>query len=122
MMAGFTSFETAALRAIFSETPEFAAALERQFELAEVNERENTGGGFFTTMRVHDETLAIDCPRVLGDQVYAQVNGLNYGFGMILFMESGLMHLLEGYAVGPECTSLLDLEKLLFSISTAPPG
>ena len=51
-MSEFTKLEEAALRSIFSETPELAAIFERQLKNARVTKRENTGGGFFTTISV----------------------------------------------------------------------
>lgn len=58
--------EVAALRAIFLETPELAPALERQLEASVVTDRENSGGGFFTTIKVADDAPAVTSPSVLG--------------------------------------------------------
>jgi hypothetical protein len=43
-----------------------------------------------------------------------------HGLGFVLFMENGRLHLLEGYAVGPESTAALNLENLTFSIRKTP--
>jgi len=119
-MSSFTKLEEAALDAIFAETPKLAPILEQQFGKAAVTNRENTGGGFFTTIEVREEAPRVNSPRVLGYETYARVEGLTYGLGFILFMENGRLHLLEGYAVGPESTALLNLEDLTFTIRKTP--
>ena len=115
-MGMFTDLELAALHSIFSETPELAADLERQMERATIVKRENTGGGFFTTIMVSTDALQVNAPRVLGYETHARIHGLKHGLGFVLFMEEGRMHLLEGYAWGSESTALLDLFDLTFEI------
>lgn len=119
-MTKFTELEIAALRAIFLETPELAPALERQLAASVVAKRENSGGGFFTTMRVADDALAVDSPSVLGDATHARISGLEHGFGFVLFIKGGRLHMLEGFAYGPEDTHDLDLAALQFEIYNQP--
>jgi hypothetical protein len=119
-MGEFTKLEEAALRSIFAETPELAAVLERQLENASVARRENTGGGFFTTISVPSAAPKVNSERVLGYETSAHVVGLEYGFGFVLFMENGALNLLEGYAWGPEDTATLDLANLEFEIFKQP--
>jgi hypothetical protein len=119
-MTEFTDLEVAALRAIFLETPELAPALERQLEAAAVTERENSGGGFFTTMRVADDAPAVNSPSVLGYATQARIGGLEHGFGFVLFIKGGRLHMLEGFAWAPESTHDLDLAALQFEIYNQP--
>jgi hypothetical protein len=119
-MTTLTDLEVAALRAIFLETPELALALERQLETLAVIKRENSGHGFFTTMRVADNALAVDSPSVLGLATHARIGGLEHGFGFILFMRGGKLHMLEGFAYSPESTHELDLAALQFEIYNQP--
>jgi hypothetical protein len=119
-MNGFTKMETAALEAIFAETPTVSAELQRQLGRAKVTERENTGGGFFTDITVPEDVPGVDCPKVLGYATHARVDGLEHGLGFVLFMEDGKLHLLEGYAWGPESTASLDLNNLSFEIYHQP--
>lgn len=119
-MTGFTAMEKAALRAIISETPALSAALEHQLERAGVTKRENTGGGFFTDIAVPDDAPRVQCPKVLGYATHARVGGLAHGLGFVLFMEHGRLHLLEGFAWGPESTASLDLDNLSFEIFHEP--
>lgn len=115
-MMPFTELELAALHSIFSETPALTSDLERQLAAATVIERENSGGGFFTRIAVPDGTPRVTSPKVLGYDTQAQVDGLEFGFGFVLFMKNGYLHLLEGYAHGPENTASLDLKSLKFEI------
>lgn len=119
-MSTFTKLEEAALHSIFAETPDFAPALERQLEKAAVTQRVNTGGGFYTDIAVADDLPRMNTPKVLGYETHARVEGLTYGLGFVLFIEDGRLHLLEGFAVGPEDTTSLNLEELNFAISKTP--
>ncbi|GAB5486520.1 MAG: hypothetical protein Pars2KO_00900 [Parasphingorhabdus sp.] len=115
-----TKFERHALCAIFSETPEFASVLGQQLENASVVNRENTGGGFYTTVSIPIEIPSIKGPRLLSEETYAQVEGLEHGIGFVLFLENGYLHILEGYALAPEDTSSLDFSDLNFTILNSP--
>lgn len=119
-MTHFTQMETAALQAIFAEIPAVSSDLQRQLGRATVTKRENTGGGFFTEIAVPEDARPVECPTVLGYATQARVEGLEHGLGFVLFMEDGKLHLLEGYAWGPESTASLDLKNLSFEIFGAP--
>jgi len=120
-MSEFTDLELAALHSIFLETPKLAPALERQLALATVAERENSGGGFFTTISVVGHAPGVVVSDVLGFETQAHVKGLEHGMGFVLFTEDGLIHLLEGFAYGPESTAALDLQSLEFEIYKQAP-
>lgn len=120
-MTAFTKLELAALRAIFLETPELALDLERQLEGAIVTQRENSGGGFFTTITVADDAPIVNFPPVLGYATQARIVGLEHGMGFILFFKSGRLHMLEGFAWGLESTVDLDFGALQFEIYNQPP-
>jgi len=115
----FTELEEAALRSIFSETPELAAGLERQLAAATVTERENSGAGFFTTLRVSDDPPRVEIPKVLGYETHAHIAGMEFGIGFVLFMKDGALHMLEGYALAGS-TSALDLVDLRFEVFRVP--
>lgn len=119
-MTGFTAMETAALQAIFAETPVIARELQRQLERATVTKRENTGGGFFTDIDVPEDTPRVECPNVLGYATHARVEGLEHGLGFALLMKDGRMRLLDGHAWGPESTASLDLGSLSFELFNKP--
>ena len=120
-MTAFTELEIAALRSIFSETPELTPALERQLAVATVTERENTGGGFFTTIAVDQNAPSVSVSGVLGYETQARVEGLEHGLGFVLFLKEGrLLGTLEGFTWGPESTASLDLASLKFEIYKQP--
>jgi len=119
-MTAFTDLELAALHSIFSETPDLIVDLEQQLASASVTKRENSGGGFFTDIAVSDDVPSANSPKVLGYETSARVEGLEQGLGFVLFMENGRLHMLEGYAWGPESTAALDLTDLTFEIYKQP--
>jgi hypothetical protein len=116
----FTPLEHAALLTIFTETPEFADSLRYQLEGASVENRENTGAGFFTTITVPASSERVACPTVLGNRTHTRVYGLKYGLGFVLFMQDGRLHLLEGYSCGDDDTTNLPLFGLTFQITETP--
>jgi hypothetical protein len=111
----FTQLEVAALCSIFSETPELAAGLQCQLAAATVTERENSGAGFFTTIRVPEDPPRVNSPKVLGHETHAHIRGMEYGLGFVLFMRDGALDMLEGYALAGS-TSALDLTDLQFEV------
>jgi hypothetical protein len=119
-MTDFTAMETAALHAIFAETPALCMELQRQLRHAMVTKRENSGGGFFSEIAVSKDAPRVKCPNVLGYATHARVEGLEHGLGFVLFMKDGKLHLLEGYAWGAESTASLDLRSLSFEIFHQP--
>lgn len=120
MMTDLTEMETAALQAIFAETPAMASALQRQLDRAKVKSRENTGGGFFTDIAVPEDEPRLKCSNVLGYETHVRVEGLEHGLGFVLFMKDGHLQKLEGFAWGPESTASLDLSNLSFEIFNEP--
>lgn len=119
-MTQLTELERAAIEAILGEKPDHFSALSEQFKSLTVEKRENTGGGFFTTLSVSSLAPAAILSSPLGLNVYASVDGMKYGLGMLLFFEHGRMSLLEGYSVGGEDTSAIDFSQVAFAIKDAP--
>lgn len=79
-------------------------ALRRQFDRCRVARRETTGVGFFTTLEIARD---IEPARVrpgrmdLGD-ITATIDGLEHGAGFVLFVQDGVLDVLEGFSyVGP---------------------
>src|ERR1700760_4770705 len=72
-------------------------ALRGQLPKLSVSTRNLTGVGFFTTFdrpQTDPSTPAVNL--VFGD-VEASFAGLSHGAGFVLFVESGKLHMLEGY-------------------------
>ncbi len=112
----FFDIETAALQAIFDEIPEFRDTLRKQFEMSSVTKRENTGGGFLTTIAVPDSAQAVTTHQLLGYETEAHIDHLRHGLGFALVMKEGRLHVLDGYSLGGENTSDLDFARIGFSI------
>lgn len=53
----------------------------------------------------------------IGHEVYAAIEGLQWGIGLMLFLKDGLAYLIEGYAVGPESTKPIDFTTAKFAFS-----
>jgi hypothetical protein len=117
-MLHLTNLERDAIAHILAEDPEYRAMLDHQLQSVVVEKRENTGGGFLTTLSVPESTTAVVVPSPLGMNVYASVDGMEYGLGLLLFLEDGRISLLEGYSVGGEDTTVLDLERVAFSMTS----
>lgn len=77
--------------------------LRQQFARSSVAERDFTGVGFFTSFKVPDCLPRVVPPRriVIGD-VCADVDGLEYGCGFILFVDDGLLATLECHLWGDD--------------------
>ena len=116
-MPAFSDLELAALHAIFNESPEITILLRHQFEAASVIARENTGGGFITTIEVPDDVQEISCRTVLGYETEASIDGLAHGLGFALLMKEGRLHVLDGHSQGDENTKGIDFERVGFSVS-----
>ena len=72
------------------------AVLRVQFSVAAVAGRDFTGVGFFTRFDVPgDAPRLTTLHRIVIDDVYAEVTGLQYGAGFVLFVERGVLHTLE---------------------------
>ena len=77
--------------------------LRQQFARSNVAKRDFTGVGFFTSFEVRDCLPLLAPPRriVIGD-VCADVDGLEYGCGFILFVDDGLLRILECHLWGDD--------------------
>ncbi|AMU96482.1 MAG: hypothetical protein KAF42_06085 [Sphingopyxis terrae] len=116
-MAGLTQLERTALQAIFAEAGNLARGLDRLLD-AEVLSRENTGGGFFTTL------AAPIAPRReslhLGEHVWVAVEGLDFGLGIILHLHEQRLPFIEGYAVALEDTLQVNFAEVRFAMVSEP--
>jgi hypothetical protein len=80
---------------------EAASKILEQYENSTIIKREFTGAGFYTYFQVNDESLSLGNNVSFGlDCVHAEINGLEYGAGFILFIENGFIDNLEGYTYG----------------------
>lgn len=101
--------ERAALGAFASIYGRDVPDLAHQLEVARVVSRQNTGGGFYTDLRV-DRAMAkpVACPSPL-DGLAVRIHGMTMDIELMLFFRDGYAHLLEGYTYAPEGTTTFDL-------------
>ena len=98
-MLELTTLESKVMKMLLSDGDEVLAGLRRQFAACKVVNREATGAGFFTTFHV-PSTMA----RVAGGKsfkfgdVNATVVGLQHGAGFVLYVNEGILEMLEGYS------------------------
>ena len=116
----FTPLEQAVLAAICDAHPEDRTAIEAQLSTATLSSRENTGAGFFTRFATdHNSSAPIEGER-LRNGPYAEIDGMKFGMGFILWLEHGYADCLEGYAHGNESTTELTFEAVCFEITERP--
>ena len=116
----FTPLERAVLDSICEMHPSDKSALNAQLSTAVLGRRENTGCGFFTYFAVDQLSTPPIGGRRLRDGPSAQIEGVNYGFGFILWLKEGYADCLEGYNWGDGDTTGLDLEAANFEIAANP--
>ncbi|HLY46646.1 MAG TPA: hypothetical protein VKQ73_13780, partial [Stellaceae bacterium] len=108
------------LRQIAGQYPEAEPALLDLFGSCGVAKRENTGHGFFTDLmpdRTKHSPLSLRSP--LGD-AFANVEGMVYPLGLLVFLKEGYPVLLEGYAAGGDDTFPIDFSKVTFTVGDFP--
>jgi hypothetical protein len=77
--------------------------LREQFSRSQIRGRDFTGIGFFTAFEVLDNRPKLQPPRrIVIDDVCADVDGLEYGCGFMLFIEDGLLSTLECHLWGDD--------------------
>ncbi|HZN94287.1 MAG TPA: hypothetical protein VFB81_16350, partial [Myxococcales bacterium] len=102
-MSGLNELEAAVLDKILAgDEPAFSPLREQRRRLR-VSKRELTGVGFFTEFEIPPDAprLAVAGPIRFGD-VLAEIEGLTHGAGFVLFIDDGLLTMLEGYSNGNE--------------------
>jgi hypothetical protein len=75
-------------------------SLRTQFERCRVAARKPTGVGFFTQLHIPDdaEPAPVKPGRMSLGNVVATVDGLQHGAGFVLFVENGVLDMLEGFS------------------------
>ena len=94
----FTVLESEVMRKIIAEDPNISSILAKQYNVAKIISRDFTGVGFFTNFEIIDKNLKIkDNLKLTLGNVQAKIDGLEFGVGFVLFVEDGLISMLEGY-------------------------
>lgn len=99
-MAELSPLERDALAIILAPDHPVMNALRRQFERCQVASRETTGVGFFTTLEIAPDVEAapVKPGRMDLSDVTATIDGLEHGAGFVLFVQDGVLDVLEGFS------------------------
>lgn len=102
-MLEFEAVERRVMQMLLAGDHPTLEVLRKQFDRCGVTKREFTGLGFFTSFKVPVDVPKLEPVRriVLGD-VCADVDGLGYGCGFILFVDDGLLATLECHLWGDD--------------------
>jgi hypothetical protein len=92
--------ETAVLEKLLAGDHPALAALRQQLAGLTVRRREKTGAGFFTEFSVAETAARAPVPsgRFRFGDVQATIRGLRQGAGFLLYVDGGLLSMLEGYS------------------------
>ena len=108
----FTPLELAVLRSIRERHPADSKALEAQLATATVLNRQTTGVGFYTHLRVERITAAAIGGERLRSAPPTRIKGLEHEMGFVLWLVEGYADCLEGFPYGDESTEGIALETL----------
>jgi hypothetical protein len=95
-----TPFESEVIATILRPDHPVFDALRRQLAACRVGERDFTGHGFFTSLIVPPDVAPAPVKRdrlYLGKEIGATMDGLEHGAGFILYVEKGVLDVLEAY-------------------------
>lgn len=98
MQEELTPFERDAMTALVAGGHPVLEGLREQLAVCEVTKRDFTGVGLFTSLALSAEVQPVSLSRriVLGD-AHATMDGVAHGVGLLLYVERGLLHLLEAF-------------------------
>ncbi len=101
--ARFIKFEKELMEKLLEGQDSKVDILRRQYETASVITREFSGVGFFTSFSVLEDSEKLHQAESLQlGGVKGQINGVANGVGFVLFINKGVIDLLEGYTYGDE--------------------
>jgi len=93
--------ESAVLNALLTGDHPVLDGLRRQLDCAQVSRRELTGVGFFADLDVpKDLAVSTESRRIVFGDVLASMSELQNGAGFLVYVEDGLLTMLEGYSFG----------------------
>jgi len=92
--------EAAVLQKLLAGDHPILVALRQQMPGLSVRAREHTGAGFFTEFSVANDGPRAPIPsgKLRFGDVEASVKGLRNGAGFLLYVDDGLLHMLEDYS------------------------
>ena len=107
--------EKAIIKAILkSNNNETSKKLYKQYQIATVKKRTYTGVGFYTDFYISDKDkdIFISREQIKLGGVYADIKGLKFGAGFILFVKDGRLKTLEGYTYNEKWPQFAQIDKI----------
>ena len=92
--------EAAVLEKLLDGDHPILVGLRAQLAGLVVTKREYSGVGFFTTLAVNAAARPISVSSLRFGDVEATIAGLQHGAGFLVFVEEGMLTMLEGYCYG----------------------
>mgnify|MGYP000114844528 CR=1 FL=1 len=114
-MRALWPIERAVLEAAAHDYQAAADGLRQQLAAAQVTDFENTGAGFFSTVRVSPAAPRVAEKSPL-DAATASVGSIEHGMGFLVFIENGYVSLIEGYTYGDVSTVGVDFASVNFDM------
>jgi hypothetical protein len=112
----FTDLEGVVIDWLLAEDDPVLEKLRSQFASANVQEREFTGVGVFVTLSVPASAPKVDPPNLTIGDLALEIEDVRNGAGVVLFVNDGLLDLLEIYTYDdpwPEDVKLISINYLV---------
>ena len=109
----FSKLEISVLKSYCCNDPDRGGDLRSWLSSAVVNERENTGYGFFTRYITRPvDMLPFNISPISGPRAFIPDLGQDFSMSFLLWMDSGYPKELEGFQCGKSLECDLDLKKV----------
>ena len=116
-MNNLTLLEKDVLEMLLHGDDKFLLNLRRQLEFVVVKNRDFSKAGFFTNFHISNlckiKDIKSNLTFKIGD-IHADIEGLNHGAGFLLYVEDGLIRMLEGYSYDEIWPSTIKEYKLTY--------
>ena len=90
------------------------AVLRAQYDIARVDGRDFSGSGFFTHYSVPAAAPRVSPPRLQLSDLHLELAGSEYGAGVILFIDQGVLETLEVYMWAEEWPAEPDITAVYY--------
>lgn len=99
-MTDLTDFERAVINKLLDGNHQVLESLHQQLAVCRIVKRDATGVGFYTYLDVSSYEGPRPTLNLKFGDVVAQIPGLEHGAGFLLYVEAGLLAMLEAYTFG----------------------
>jgi hypothetical protein len=96
------------------------SSLRKQKNQAKVKERDFSGAGFFVHLSVDEDLALPGRPQLVIGDVSGVIPGLQYGACFMIFIEGGLLSMLEGASYGEDWPTSISDFKIQYIVNDQP--